>query len=150
MPTMPVASGTARGSFELDRDQSEWAATWAAIDPGFGQGDRRWDGMPIPSRGVLRLNTTVEGELPREASLSVAGVSRFFTFPAGAEAAAAVSLGDGCIVPQCEPVGELHVSPSTSWADEVRGPWRITVEWQLELAMGTTAEGEDLQVTVTE
>ena len=153
IPPMPMISATIRGTFVTGSEGSVGETGYRVMErPGAAGRDDQWDGLRAPAYGIFRATMTSTGSVPLPSDgffLSFGPRSGSPTMVLGREVAYAFSPGSaGCLrVPDCDLSGEL-TSGVGFRTGTLKPGWQVTVEWELELGMGTTAVNGDSELSI--
>jgi hypothetical protein len=144
IPPMPMISATIRGTYVTGSDGGSEAVRYAVTErPRVTGRDDQWDGLRTPTYGIFRATLTSTGSVP----LPEEGFGVFFgprdlspTMKIGQEVVYAFGPGrSGCFrVPDCDLSTEF-TSGIAQRTGTLKPGWQVTIEWELELGMGTTA-----------
>ena len=144
IPPMPMISATIRGTYVTGSDGGSEAVRYAVTErPRVTGRDDQWDGLRTPTYGIFRATMTSTGSVP----LPEEGFGVFFgprdlspTMKIGQEVVYAYGPGgSGCFrVPDCDLSTEF-TSGISQRTGTLKPGWQVTIEWELELGMGTTA-----------
>ncbi|HEV8545044.1 MAG TPA: hypothetical protein VGQ64_02020 [Candidatus Limnocylindrales bacterium] len=150
---MPMVSGTIEGTTILGEGATGQFRYRASVKT-TGQRERTWDGLPLPTRGLLRatLRSTGSTLIPEgfllgfgsggtntylEAAELNAGNDVVIEFTPGID-----SNGARCRVGACDVAGEIETSIGYTTANRPEPGWQITIDWEMELSVGTDASGD--------
>jgi hypothetical protein len=154
IPPMPMISATLLGRFVTGSDGSTGPAGYTVIErSGVVGRDRQWDGLRTPTYGIFRATTTSTGSVPMPPDerfvVSFAPDDQFMPLTFGEEVVYGFTAGGaGCArVPDCD-LSEKFSSGISSSQGSLKPGWQVTVDWELELGMGTSAIGGDSQLTI--
>jgi hypothetical protein len=153
IPPMPMISSTTRGTFVIGSDGSTGdTGYWVAEEPAAAGRDDQWDGLRTPSYGIFRATMTSTGSAP----LPEEGFGMLFgpqpgspQMKVGQEVVYTFGPGSqSCFrVPDCDLSGEL-TSAAGHRPGTLEPGWQATIEWELELGMGTTAIGGESKLLI--
>jgi hypothetical protein len=154
IPPMPMISATLLGRFVTGSDGSTGPAGYTVIErSGVVGRDPQWDGLRTPTYGIFRATTTSTGAVPMPPDkwfvVSFAPDDQFMPLKFGEEVVYGFTAGGaGCArVPDCD-LSEKFSSGISSSQGSLKPGWQVTVDWELELGMGTSAIGGDSQLTI--
>jgi hypothetical protein len=151
VPPMPIVSVTTMGTMILGGEPGH-SFRYAVTEGAVASGDRQWHGLPLPTFGIVRARATWTGSTPVPPGF-------FVTFgPVGSpsshlafdgETVFAFTPSETCQVDSCELNGDLYASAGGG-SGAFPKDWGVTIDWELEVGMGTTATDGKSKLTITE
>jgi len=156
---MPMVSGTIKGTTILGEGATGKFHYQALVETS-GEQDGRWDGLPLPTRGLLRATLRSTGStLIPEGFLLGFGSGGTNTYLGAAELNAGKDVvveftpgiesnGARCRVGACDVAGEIDTTIGYTTANRLQPGWQITIEWEMELGVGTTDTSGDATLTI--
>jgi hypothetical protein len=153
IPPMPMISATLRGTFVTGSDGTIGPAGYKVTQRSGAPGrDGQWDGLRTPTYGIFRATMRSTGTVPLPESgfgLQFAPGGRFFPLKLGQEVVYSFTAGGpACFrVPDCD-LSEQFSSGIGYTTGTLKPGWQVTLDWELELGMGTSAIGGDSQLLI--
>ena len=154
IPPMPMISATLRGTFVTGSDGTVGPAGYTVTERSGAPGrDGQWDGLRTPTYGIFRATTTSTGSVPMPPDkwfvVSFAPDDQFMPLKFGEEVVYGFAAASaGCArVPDCD-LSDKFSSGISSSQGSLKPGWQVTVDWELELGMGTSATGGDSQLLI--
>jgi len=153
IPPMPMISATIRGAWVTGSEGTSGPVGYKVTETlGGAAVDPQWHGLRTPTYGIWRARMTSTGTvpLPSDGFDVIVGPDDMYLqakldedvvygFTAG---------GPGCgRVPDCNLSDKLSGSLAFRTGTLQKG-WQATVDWELELGMGTSASGGDAKLTI--
>jgi hypothetical protein len=152
VPPMPMISATIRGTFVTGSDGSSGPVGYTVREAiAAAESDPQWDGLRAPTYGIFRARMTSTGSapLPTEGFFPIFGPDAVSpALKVDEELVVGFLPGDeSCRVPECDP-SDRFTSGIGSRSGTLKDGWQVTIEWELELGMGTTAIGGDSKMLI--
>ena len=153
IPPMPMISSTIRGTFVTGSDGTTGDTGYKVTERARVAGrDDQWDGLRAPAYGIFRATMTSTGSVPLPSDgffLSFGPRHGSPTMELGRDVVYAFSPASlGCFrVPDCDLSGELTSSVGFR-TGTLKPGWQVTIDWELELGMGTTALNGDSELSI--
>jgi hypothetical protein len=147
IPAMPMISTTVGGTVVIGPDGDKPPVRYTVTErPGVAGRDLQWDGLRLPTYGILRARATSTGvvELPTRGLVARFGPRDFrFGLTLGEDGVFAfIPGGPQCRVPDCD-LAQVFSGGVGADIDELGPGTEVTIEWELEVGMGTDVTDGD-------
>jgi hypothetical protein len=153
IPPMPMISATFRGTFVTGSEGTIGPAAYTVTERPGGTGrDPQWDGLRTPTYGIFRATMTSTGTVPLPESgfnLQFAPGQEFFPLKLGQEVVYGFTAGSAACarVPDCD-LSDKFSTGVGSTTGTLKPGWQVTLDWELELGMGTSEIGGDSKLVI--
>lgn len=152
VPPMPLIRATTKGTTVIGSGIASPDFHYTLTEGPVTDRDDRWDGLQLPTYGIVRARATWTGSSPIPPNFSVTFGPPYSStgLPMGEEKSFAFAPGDGgrCRVGDCDLSGLLR--SSIGYSGSLPSDWGVTIDWEFEAGIGTAAADGQSELTIGE